>query len=35
MLKSFTRWLLVWFLAAIVLWCLGLGFRVGAALPLL
>jgi hypothetical protein len=29
--KSFTRWFLAWFLAAIVLLCLGLGIRVAAA----
>ena len=31
MLKSFTRWFLAWFLAAVVLLCLGLGIRVAAA----
>jgi hypothetical protein len=31
MLKSFTRWFLAWFLAAVVLLCLGLGITVAAA----
>jgi hypothetical protein len=31
MLKSFTQWFLAWFLAAVVLLCLGLGIRVAAA----
>lgn len=31
MLKSFTRWFLAWFLATVVLLCLGLGIRVAAA----
>lgn len=31
MLKSFTRWFLAWFLAGVVLLCLGLGIRVAAA----
>jgi hypothetical protein len=32
MLKSFTRWFLAWFLATVVLLCLGLGIRVAAAI---
>lgn len=31
MLTSFTRWFLLWFLATVVLLCLGLGIRVVAA----
>jgi hypothetical protein len=31
MLTSFTRWFLLWFLATVVLLCLGLGIRVAAA----
>ena len=31
MLNSFTRWFLAWFLAVVVLLCLGLGIRVAAA----
>lgn len=31
MLKSFTRWFLLWFLAAVVLLCLSLGIRIAAA----
>ena len=31
MLTGFTRWFLAWFLAAVVLLCLGLGIRVAAA----
>jgi hypothetical protein len=31
MLQNFTRWFLAWFLAAVVLLCLGLGIRVAAA----
>jgi hypothetical protein len=31
MLKSFTRWFLAWFLAAVVLLCLGLGITIAAA----
>ena len=31
MLKSFTRWFLAWFLAAVILLCLSLGIRVAAA----
>jgi hypothetical protein len=31
MQKLFARWFLVWFLAALILLCLGLGIRVAAA----
>jgi len=31
MLTIFTRWFLLWFLATVVLLCLGLGIRVAAA----
>jgi hypothetical protein len=31
MLTSFTRWFLLWFLATVVLLCLGLGIRVATA----
>ena len=31
MLKSFTRWFLLWFLATVVLLCLSLGIRMAAA----
>ena len=31
MLTSFTRWFLLWFVATVVLLCLGLGIRVAAA----
>lgn len=31
MLKNFTGWFLAWFLAAVLLLCLGLGIRVAAA----